>query len=110
MSSDGDNLDEDDDSKSNRQLSDLVGPLRLRLRLLLARDSLTCISGSVFFLLQISTELKNLTDLQPQDGYDNPNYSYLFKRKCEWCGELSPRETFVSLNETITLPARCGDL
>ncbi|CAN6721824.1 unnamed protein product [Malus baccata var. baccata] len=41
-----------------------------------------------------------------QDGCDDPDYSYLFKLRCEWCGELSPRETFVSLNETVPLPAR----
>ncbi|KAB2627769.1 hypothetical protein D8674_032564 [Pyrus ussuriensis x Pyrus communis] len=56
----------------------------------------------VKFLLQISAELKNLTYLQPQDGCDDPDYSYLFK----WCGELSLRETRVSLNETVPLPAR----
>ncbi|XP_048444144.1 LOW QUALITY PROTEIN: UPF0587 protein CG4646-like [Pyrus x bretschneideri] len=60
----------------------------------------------VKFLLQISAELKNLTYLQPQDGCDDPDYSYLFKLRCEWCGELSLRETRVSLNETVPLPAR----
>ncbi|KAM1862953.1 hypothetical protein ACFX14_003351 [Malus domestica] len=32
--------------------------------------SLICISGSAFFSLQIFAELKNLTNLQPQDGCD----------------------------------------
>ncbi|KAB2627766.1 hypothetical protein D8674_032561 [Pyrus ussuriensis x Pyrus communis] len=43
----------------------------------------------VKFLLQICAELKNLTYLQPQDGCDDPDYSYLFKCKlCERVGMI----------------------
>ncbi|KAM1834425.1 hypothetical protein ACFX13_016894 [Malus domestica] len=62
----------------------------------------------VKFLFQITAELENLTDLQPQDGCDDPNFSYLFKLKCERCGEVSQRETCVSLNETVPLPVGKG--
>lgn len=33
----------------------------------------------VNFMLMITAELENLTNLQPQDGCDDPNFSYLFK-------------------------------
>lgn len=33
----------------------------------------------VNYLLQITADLENLTDLQPQGGCDDPNFSYLFK-------------------------------
>ncbi|KAH0969003.1 hypothetical protein GBA52_029124, partial [Prunus armeniaca] len=59
----------------------------------------------VKFLLQIAADLENLTNLQPQEGCNDPNFSYLFKLKCERCGELSQRETCVSLNETVPLPS-----
>jgi hypothetical protein len=33
----------------------------------------------VNYLLMISGELENLTNLQPQGGVDDPNFSYFFK-------------------------------
>ena len=33
----------------------------------------------VNYMLMISADLENLTDLQPQAGCDDPNFSYLFK-------------------------------
>lgn len=33
----------------------------------------------VNFQLMITAELENLTDLQPQNGCDDPNFSYFFK-------------------------------
>lgn len=33
----------------------------------------------VLFALQITAELDNLTDFQPQGGCDDPEFTYLFK-------------------------------
>ncbi|KAL1552370.1 CXXC motif containing zinc binding protein [Salvia divinorum] len=51
-------------------------------------------------LLMISADLENLADLQPQGGCDDPNFTYLFKLKCGNCGEVTQKETCLSLNET----------
>ncbi|KAL0017571.1 hypothetical protein SO802_004640 [Lithocarpus litseifolius] len=59
----------------------------------------------VNYLLKITAELENLTNLQPQGGCDDPNFSYLFKVKCGRCGEVSQKETCVTLSETVALPA-----
>ncbi|KAL0297236.1 UNVERIFIED_CONTAM: CXXC motif containing zinc binding protein [Sesamum radiatum] len=100
----------------------------------------------VNYLLMITAELENLTDLQPQGGCDDPNFSYYFKAqghdkrhlhyacfwmialpfylagemphsqlllgksaplltvtmlKCGNCGEVTQKETCVTLNETV---------
>ncbi|GMI92577.1 hypothetical protein like AT4G32930 [Hibiscus trionum] len=57
----------------------------------------------VKFMLKIAADLKNLTNLQPQGGCDDPSFSYLFKLKCENCGEMSWRETCVSLDHAVPL-------
>ncbi|EOY29848.1 Uncharacterized protein TCM_037251 isoform 1 [Theobroma cacao] len=62
----------------------------------------------VNFMLKIAADLENLTNLQPQGGCDDPSFSYLFKLKCGRCGELSQRETCVSLGESIPLPVGKG--
>ncbi|KAA8521305.1 hypothetical protein F0562_011949 [Nyssa sinensis] len=58
----------------------------------------------VNYMLMITAELENLTNLQPQGGSDDPNYTYYFKMKCGNCGEVTQKETCVSLNETVPLP------
>ncbi|XP_020588696.1 UPF0587 protein C1orf123 isoform X2 [Phalaenopsis equestris] len=58
----------------------------------------------VYYLLSISAELENLTDLQPCGGCDDPNFSYYFKVKCESCGEISQKETCVMISEVVPLP------
>ncbi|CAA2959061.1 UPF0587 protein C1orf123 homolog [Olea europaea var. sylvestris] len=55
----------------------------------------------VNYMLMIAAELENLTDLQPQGGCDDPNFTYYFKLKCGNCGEVTQKETCVSLNETV---------
>ncbi|KAL2544962.1 hypothetical protein Fot_14195 [Forsythia ovata] len=55
----------------------------------------------VNYMLMIGAELENLTDLQPQGGCDDPNFTYYFKLKCGNCGEVTQKETCVSLNETV---------
>ncbi|KAK7310736.1 hypothetical protein RJT34_08432 [Clitoria ternatea] len=62
----------------------------------------------VNFMLTISGDLENLTNLEPQGGVDDPNFSYFFKLKCGRCGELSQKETCVSLNDTVPLPVGKG--
>ncbi|KAM5565972.1 hypothetical protein ABKV19_019796 [Rosa sericea] len=52
----------------------------------------------VRFLLQIRAKLQSLTNLQPQGGCKDPDFTYLFKLKCEGCGELSEKEAGVRLN------------
>ncbi|CAK9143967.1 unnamed protein product [Ilex paraguariensis] len=62
----------------------------------------------VNYLLMITAELENLTDLQPQGGCDDPNFNYFFKLKCGNCGEVTQKETWVMLNETVPLPKGKG--
>ncbi|XP_052210929.1 uncharacterized protein LOC127813871 [Diospyros lotus] len=57
----------------------------------------------VNYMLRIKAELENLTNLEPQGGCDDPNFSYYFKLKCGNCGEVTLKETCVSLNETVSL-------
>ncbi|KAH0747594.1 hypothetical protein MTR67_049528 [Solanum verrucosum] len=58
----------------------------------------------VNFMLEIKAELENLTDLRPQGGCDDENFRYHFKLKCGHCGEITQKETYVSLVETVPLP------
>ncbi|XP_077209903.1 uncharacterized protein LOC143845442 [Tasmannia lanceolata] len=62
----------------------------------------------VNFMLKIKGELENLTNLQPEGGCDDPNFTFYFKFKCGNCGELSPKETTVTLSETVPLPTGRG--
>ncbi|KAL8522168.1 hypothetical protein ACS0TY_012348 [Phlomoides rotata] len=55
----------------------------------------------VNYLLMICADLDNLTDFQPQGGCDDPNFTYYFKLKCGNCGEVTQKETCISLNETV---------
>ncbi|CAL5431816.1 unnamed protein product [Camellia sinensis] len=57
----------------------------------------------VNLMLMITAELENLTNLQPQGGCDDPNFTYYFKMRCGNCGEVTQKETCVSLNETVSL-------
>ncbi|KAL8101608.1 hypothetical protein AgCh_033493 [Apium graveolens] len=57
----------------------------------------------VNYRLMITAELENLTKLQPDGGCDNPSFSYYFKMKCGNCGELTKKETYVSLNEVVPM-------
>ncbi|KAE8099987.1 hypothetical protein FH972_017926 [Carpinus fangiana] len=59
-------------------------------------------------LLMITAELENLTNLEPQGGCDDPNFSYFFKLRCGTCGEVSQKETCVTLGETVALPVGKG--
>ena len=47
--------------------------------------------------LEIKAELENLTNFQPQGGCDDPDFSYYFKLKCGNCGEVSQKESCVTL-------------
>ncbi|KAL0884317.1 hypothetical protein Bca101_008298 [Brassica carinata] len=78
-------------------------------------------------VLKITADLENLTNLQPSGGCDDPNFPYLFKGacsclrsllfryllgvlafECERCGEVTQKETCVTLNETFTPPGGRG--
>ncbi|XP_043721215.1 CXXC motif containing zinc binding protein-like [Telopea speciosissima] len=58
----------------------------------------------VKFMLMITAKLENLTNLQPLGGCDDPSFPYYFKMKCYECGELSEKETCVSLDVTVPTP------
>ncbi|CAL9774797.1 unnamed protein product [Musa acuminata subsp. burmannicoides] len=58
----------------------------------------------VFYVLDFTAELENLTNLQQRGGCSDPNYTYYFKVKCENCGEISQKETCVVLSESVPLP------
>ncbi|KAM0938257.1 putative CXXC motif containing zinc binding protein [Dioscorea sansibarensis] len=62
----------------------------------------------VFYLLSFTAELENLTNLQPRGGCDDPEYVYGFKLKCENCGEVTQKETYVTLSETVSIPNSKG--
>lgn len=55
----------------------------------------------VNYLLKISAELENLTDLQPQGGCDDPSFNYYFKLKCGNCGEVTPKEVCLCLTDVV---------
>ncbi|CAA0806705.1 Unknown protein [Striga hermonthica] len=61
-------------------------------------------------LLMIAADLENITALQPQGGCDDPNFTYYFKLKCGNCGEVTQKETCVSLNETVPSAKGKGDV
>jgi hypothetical protein len=62
----------------------------------------------VNFMLMITAELEFITNLQPQGGCDDSSLSYLFKLKCGNCGEISQKETYVQLSDTVPLPSGRG--
>ncbi|XP_058224844.1 uncharacterized protein LOC131333996 [Rhododendron vialii] len=64
----------------------------------------------VNYLLMITADLENLTKLEPQGGCDDPNFAYYFKLKCERCGEVTQKDTCVSLSETVALPRSTTNL
>ncbi|KAL6216760.1 hypothetical protein ACLB2K_009979 [Fragaria x ananassa] len=41
---------------------------------------------------------KGVTNLEPQGGFKDPDFTYLFKLKCEGCGELTEKEAAVRLS------------
>lgn len=55
----------------------------------------------VKMMLRICADLDSLTYLQPEGGCDDPNFTYLFKLKCGQCGEVTEKETCLSLSETV---------
>ncbi|GAB2275907.1 hypothetical protein Dimus_010654 [Dionaea muscipula] len=57
----------------------------------------------VNYLLKITADLENLASLQPQGGCDDPVFTFYFKFKCGKCGEVSSKDSCVSLNETVPL-------
>ncbi|PWA60928.1 hypothetical protein CTI12_AA378100 [Artemisia annua] len=58
----------------------------------------------VNYMLFVTAELENLTNFQPRGGVNAPNFTYYFKLKCESCGEVTDKETCVSLNEEVDRP------
>ncbi|KAF3324577.1 hypothetical protein FCM35_KLT10734 [Carex littledalei] len=58
----------------------------------------------VYYALEFTAELDGLTNLQPRGGCDDPNFTYYFKLKCENCGEISQKPTWLSLSEEVPLP------
>ncbi|XP_010267076.1 PREDICTED: UPF0587 protein C1orf123 homolog [Nelumbo nucifera] len=64
----------------------------------------------VIMKLVIRAELENLTNLQPEGGCDEPNFTYYFKLHCENCGEVSQKRTCVSLNERVPHPNGKGTI
>ncbi|KAL3500658.1 hypothetical protein ACH5RR_039751 [Cinchona calisaya] len=55
----------------------------------------------VNYKLMITAELENLTNLQPQGGCDDPTFNFYFKLKCGSCGEVTPKEICLSLNDVV---------
>ncbi|XP_004292787.1 PREDICTED: UPF0587 protein v1g245604-like [Fragaria vesca subsp. vesca] len=52
----------------------------------------------VRFFLMIMANLQGVTNLEPQGGFKDPDFTYLFKLKCEGCGELTEKEAAVRLS------------
>ncbi|KAI4376278.1 hypothetical protein MLD38_014060 [Melastoma candidum] len=55
----------------------------------------------VNYLLKVTAELENLTNLHPQGSCDDPDFYYFFKLKCGHCGEITEKETCLTLSETV---------
>lgn len=62
----------------------------------------------VNYMLKITAEVENVKSLQPMGGCDDPNFTFYFKLRCENCGEMTPKETAVSLEEEVPLPKSRG--
>ncbi|XP_010526157.1 PREDICTED: UPF0587 protein C1orf123 homolog [Tarenaya hassleriana] len=62
----------------------------------------------VNLVLEISADLENLTNLQPSGGCDDPEFPFFFKLRCGNCGEMTPKETCVTLGETVPVPGSRG--
>ncbi|MED6157051.1 hypothetical protein PIB30_019890 [Stylosanthes scabra] len=62
----------------------------------------------VNYMLMITADLENLTDLQPHGGCNDPDFTFMFKVKCGNCGEISQKETCVCLKETFSVPRSKG--
>ncbi|KAL3744464.1 hypothetical protein ACJRO7_013689 [Eucalyptus globulus] len=62
----------------------------------------------VNYMLKITADLENLTNLQPQNGCDDPDFSYFFKLRCGRCGEVTQKETCLTLGESLPIPNSKG--
>ncbi|GLT25535.1 hypothetical protein SLA2020_006570 [Shorea laevis] len=62
----------------------------------------------VKFFLMVAADFENIASLQPQNGIDDPSFSYLFKLRCGSCGELTKKEICVFVGETVPLPVGKG--
>nr|CAB3477380.1 unnamed protein product [Digitaria exilis] len=62
----------------------------------------------VYYALLVGAELDGLTNLQPSRGCDDPNFPYYLKLKCENCGEITAKSTYVTLSEQVDLPKGHG--
>ncbi|XP_074317332.1 uncharacterized protein LOC141653463 [Silene latifolia] len=62
----------------------------------------------VNYKLMITAEMENVATLQPMGGLHDPHFSYYFKLRCENCGEVTEKETCVSLDEQVPIPKSRG--
>ncbi|KAI3894264.1 hypothetical protein MKX03_011004, partial [Papaver bracteatum] len=62
----------------------------------------------VNLVLMITTELHNLTDLQPQGDCDDVNFPFYIKIKCGNCGEVIPKETYCLIQYLFLRCKFCG--
>ncbi|XP_056176964.1 uncharacterized protein LOC115670917 isoform X2 [Syzygium oleosum] len=62
----------------------------------------------VNYMLKINAELESLANLQPQNGCDDPDFSYFFKMRCGRCGEVTQKETCLTLGESFPIPNSKG--
>ncbi|XP_010669152.2 uncharacterized protein LOC104886392 [Beta vulgaris subsp. vulgaris] len=62
----------------------------------------------VTYNLMITAEVENVSTIQPMGGCDDPNFTYYFKLRCENCGEVTPKETCVVLQDVVPLPKSRG--
>nr|ACG46773.1 hypothetical protein [Zea mays] len=62
----------------------------------------------VYYALLVGAELDGLTNLQPRHGCDDPSFPYYLKLKCENCGEVTAKSTYVTLSEQVDLPRGHG--
>ncbi|KAK9699782.1 hypothetical protein RND81_08G196100 [Saponaria officinalis] len=62
----------------------------------------------VNYKLMITAEMENVATLQPMGGLHDPTFTYYFKLRCENCGEVTEKETCVSLDEQVAIPKSRG--
>lgn len=58
----------------------------------------------VHYTLQITAHMENVKTLEPMGGFDDPNFLFYFKLKCDNCLEVNPKEVCISLDELVPIP------
>ncbi|KAL2940184.1 hypothetical protein RDABS01_001566 [Bienertia sinuspersici] len=62
----------------------------------------------VTYKLMITAEVENVSTIQPMGGCNDPTFTFAFKLRCENCGEVTAKESTLSLEEVVPIPKSRG--